>query len=244
MISSIERGDYIPNAAMFISLCERLGISLDAAFLKTKLSLGKAQEFSDHVFSLCKKHQYSSMLEYMDSPETFSLLETNTDFQIYYYYYGCGFFQVTKNELTTRHYLKMALSYTMPTDYVKSRTEVETLLVNALGLINHLMGDDQEAAKLFNLAIASIQENDSRTENLNVVHYQYGLFLRDQANYSHAIQVLLTGFDRTRAIESYFMLPEYALALVECYQKLNDNQNMKKFNTYHQVFKQLEDDLN
>lgn len=39
------------------------------------------------------------------------------------------------------------------------------------------------------------------------------------------------------------MLPEYALALVECYQALNDNQNMDKFNTYHQVFKQLEDDL-
>lgn len=147
MISSIERGDYIPNAAMFISLCDRLGISLDEAFLKTKLTLGKGQKFSDHVFNLCKKHQYSAMLEYMDSPDIFSLLETNTDFQTYYYYYGCGFFQVTHNELTTRHYLKMALSYTMPKEYVQPRTEVETLLLNALGFINHLMNDDQEAAK-------------------------------------------------------------------------------------------------
>lgn len=32
MISAIEKGDYLPNAAIFIALCKRLGLSVDKSF--------------------------------------------------------------------------------------------------------------------------------------------------------------------------------------------------------------------
>ncbi|WP_271295116.1 helix-turn-helix domain-containing protein [Weissella confusa] len=42
MISSIERGDYLPNAALFMKLCIRLNISLDQSFLSSELPIGSA----------------------------------------------------------------------------------------------------------------------------------------------------------------------------------------------------------
>ena len=39
MVSSIERGDYIPNAVLFMQLCGRLNISLDDSFLKEELKM-------------------------------------------------------------------------------------------------------------------------------------------------------------------------------------------------------------
>ncbi|RVU71152.1 MULTISPECIES: helix-turn-helix domain-containing protein [Lactobacillus] len=37
MISSIEHGEYIPNTAIFLALCNRLNLSIDQNFLKEKL---------------------------------------------------------------------------------------------------------------------------------------------------------------------------------------------------------------
>lgn len=236
-ISSIEKGNYLPNASMFIELCRRLEISLDHEFLQTSLQFGLQAQFSKHVFNLCKQHQYAEMLEYLDSPAVINGLTNNHDFQVYYYYYGCAYFRVTGDELLTRHYLKMALAYTMAGQVKQPQNEIELLLINSLALISHRLGDDEQASELFKLAITALNSYDFQRENLNVVNYQYGLFLIDQQQYETAAQVLQAGIDWVHQLESYFMLPEYALALVKCYDVLRDDEKRDKYQAYQLIFK-------
>ncbi len=43
--------------------------------------------------------------------------------------------------------------------------------------------------------------------------------------------------NRVHQLESYFMLPEYALALVKCYDVLRDDEKRDKYQAYQLIFK-------
>lgn len=239
MISSIEKGSYIPNAAMFIDLCNRLGISIDKAFLNDKIDFGTHSKFASHIFKLCKKHQYAKMIEYMDDDAIFNSLESDEDFQIYYYYYGCGLYQLTKNPIMARRYLRMAATFTLDKSLENPKTEVELLVVNALGVIACKLGDREKALHLFNIANVALLTLKSKKENLNVINFQHGVCLYNFGKYDQALEILLQGYDRVRSIESYFMLPDYAMYIMKCYDKLGIVDRAKEYKTYYDAYKEL-----
>lgn len=238
MISSIERGDYLPNAALFMQLCVRLNISLDDSFLKSELKIG-SDSLASEIFAFCKKHKYAEMISYMDQDSVIDQLKSDKDYQTYYYYYGCGVYQLYQDALSAKRYLKMAASYTLRDHSQIPKNEIELLLVNALGVVEAKIGNKESAYKYFELAHQNSSVIQSKSENLNVIDYQYGyaLFLDDR--FMEALNILLSGFDRVMHIESYFMLPEYALLIMNCYEKLGNESEANRYKAKFEVFRYL-----
>ncbi|WP_343109477.1 helix-turn-helix transcriptional regulator [Weissella cibaria] len=238
MISSIERGDYIPNAILFMQLCGRLNISLDDSFLKEELKMG-SRKLGGQIFDLCKKHRYAEMIAFMDQPTVIDDLSSNEDYQTYYYYYGCGVYQLYHDAISAKRYLKMAFMYASHTKKTEPRSEIDMLVMNALGVIEAKLGNMESAYQYLKVSHkAAMLMQDSR-ENINVVGYQYGYALFLDERYQEALKVLLPAFDRVMEMESYFMLPEYALLIMNCYKQLGNDRVADKYKAQFEVFKDL-----
>lgn len=237
MISSIEKGEYLPNAAIFLQLCARLEISIDEEFLHENLR-ESPKKFSQIAFEMCKQHDYAGMLKYLDRKEVINSLNQDADFQVYYYYYACGIFRVSQDLNQTTRYVKMALAYTMPAKIKHPKTEVEILLVNALALLQHLQNNHEKAQDLFEIVNQALERMENPRENLNVVDYQYGNFLYNQGKTREAIAVLQQGFLKLKQNQSYFMLAEYALLLMKCYEKIGDENQSQKYQQILEVFEE------
>lgn len=226
MISSIEHGDYIPNTAIFLAICSKLNLSVDKSFLKEKLNFSNNIKLSDTAFKLCKEHQYTELIKYLDQQNIIASLNTNLDFQIYYYYYGCSVYQISHDLLACKHYFKIALTYSMNSNYLQPRTPIELLLLNSLGVSYAELKRDNKADMLFktvNKFYSKCQNADS--ENLNVIQYQQASIYFEQEKYQLALDLLLSGLTRLNRLNSTFMLSNYSSKILECYGQLKKSSN-------------------
>lgn len=96
VISSIESGYDMPNVFLFYQICKKLDLPLTDSFIQEILGFDRSNKFAEHVFQLCKNHQYDEIIEYMDSSKILDDLESDRDFQTYYYYYACALYQTKK----------------------------------------------------------------------------------------------------------------------------------------------------
>ncbi|MBA1394052.1 hypothetical protein EQ500_09300 [Lactobacillus sp. XV13L] len=147
-------------------------------------------------------------------------LNSDLDFQTYYYYYGCAVYQVECNLRDCQHYFELALSYTMNANQPAPRNPVELLLVNTLGFIYAQQKRTAEAFSLFKIVNAALLKIDAQTENLNVIHFQQGKIHFELKQYDQALDTLLTGLKRINQLGSTFMVNNYALLILDCYQHL------------------------
>lgn len=239
MVSSIERGTYVPNVILFGQLCSKLGITVSNQFLGKELSMNQHHDFSQHVFILCKNHQYAELIDYMDNSGVLDTLESDRDIQSFYYYYGCGIYQLSHAVKEAKRYLQLAAHVTLKEPF-KPKTEIEILLINALAVMDYDLHLEAEAMKLFNTAYLAFQAEPKSFENLNVICYQYGYALYHQKAYQAALDKFLIGFDDVVEKESFFMLPEYALALTNTYEKLGNNNEAKRFQLNYQAFNDIQ----
>ncbi|NVY96939.1 helix-turn-helix transcriptional regulator [Lactobacillus sp. DCY120] len=238
LISSLEKGEYLPNTAVLIQLCQRLQVSLDQNFLNTKLPFQEAA-LASKVFTLCKERRYREMLQFLDRPATMISLTAASDFQIYYYYYACATYQAIHNLATSQRYLKMALSYTKLTSQAIPQTEIEILIVNALATIKAQLEESKRSQVLFKKSQTGLEKLADPAENLNVINYYYGIFLMNLGDFLAAQRTLITGFDQVVRGESYFMLADYALSLVDCYQHLGRLDQAAQYQQRYEVFHNL-----
>ncbi|UQS82257.1 helix-turn-helix domain-containing protein [Bombilactobacillus folatiphilus] len=237
MVSSIEHGSYIPNALLFLKLCHRLNIHLDDSFLKSELILNSSATFSKDIFALCKQHKYAEMLSYLNEESVLDSLNTTNDLQTYYYYYGCAIYQLKHSAVEAKRYFQIASLYSHDQGKKRSKpAEVEILILNATAVVEMQLGHTQKALGQFTEARQNLDLSHNSSENLNVIDYQYGLALYKLEKYPDALAVLLAGYDRIRQIESYFMLPEYALMIMNCYQHLGNNTEVAKYKAHYDVF--------
>lgn len=226
MISSIEHGDYIPNTAIFLAICSKLNLSIDKSFLKEKLNFSNNIKLSDTAFKLCKEHKYTELIKYLDQQNIIASLNTNLDFQIYYYYYGCSVYQISHDLLACKHYFKIALTYSMNIDYLQPRTPIELLLLNSLGVIYAELKRNNKADTLFKIVNESLSKcQDSNSENLNVIQYQQASIYFKQNKFRLALNLLLSGLTRLNSIDPTFMLSNYSSKILKCYQQLKKAGN-------------------
>lgn len=235
MISSIESGRDMPNVFLFYKLCEKLDVTLTSSFLKEILNFETSSNFSEQVFHLCKNHQYKEMIEYMDSSKILDKLESNRDFQTYYYYYACALYQTKGSLHEVERYLKIAVACTLKKPYTP-KNQIEILLVNALGVVNVDFGFFEKSFDLFDIAYNAFLECKENSENLNVISYQYGVFLYKQERYLESLSVLLKGFDDVVKKETFFMLAEYSLLISKCYKHIGNNLDAKRYYDKYGVF--------
>lgn len=219
MISSIENNEYLPNAALFLALCNKLGLSVDSSFLNHELQFTYNQKLSDKLFDFCKNHQYQDLLKYIDNSQVLSSLDTDLDYQIYYYYHGCSTYQLTRDLISCKRDFKLALSYTTNLEKPNPKTEIELLLLNSLGVINAELYKKKEAQVLFNIVERRLQKINLKSENLNVIFFQQGMVSLNQCKYYEAIKKFTQGIEFLEDNNSTFMLNSYFAKITECYQK-------------------------
>lgn len=222
MISSIEHGDYIPNTAIFLALCQKLNLSIDQNFLKEKLPFNNST-LTDTAFDLCSKHKYRELIKYLSQQPIISSLNNDQDFQNYYYYYGCAVYQIEHDLLDCRHYFELAITYSMniDIDHLRPKNSIEFLLINSLGVIYAELHKTKEASRLFEIVNKQILScRDAESENLNVIRYQQGCIFLKQKDYQSALKSFAVGLDRVNNLNSTFMLNNYSAKILECYQSL------------------------
>ncbi|WP_051393821.1 helix-turn-helix domain-containing protein [Fructilactobacillus florum] len=66
MISSIEKGHYVPNSILLAQLCNKLGISIHNAMLNNFFEIGESRENTKKIENLCNNHRYEELIEFMN----------------------------------------------------------------------------------------------------------------------------------------------------------------------------------
>lgn len=238
MISSIERGIDVPNVILFTKICTRLKIKTTDQFLAHAINIHSFENLSDEIFELCKQHKYEKMITLMDASDVLDRLVSDQDIQTYYYYYSCALYQLKSHMKDAIKYLKLAAHVSMNQPY-QPKSEIEILVVNALGVLYLELGYDKNAATLFEVAYQQYMAGDVFSENGNVVLYYYGNHLYRMGKYEQALGVFLHGFDDVIMKQSYFMLAEYALGIARCYDKLGNEEKSDDYHNRHMVMSDI-----
>lgn len=243
MISSIEKGIYIPNAILLAKLCMKLNISMDNAVLSNYLEIEELKSFNTKIKTLCDSHNYKGMLQYLDDSSVIKLLYKDQDFQTYYYYYGVATFQYSHDTKLSLRYLKLAYKYTVVNNQ-KVFTPNEILILSGIAYLKVKSIDEVDGFKDFETALNYI-ENHQFThydENINILYYQYGISLYKKKQYEKAILILNMGIEWTTLNSSHYMLSDLFFALSKSYNIVNKkneyNEALSKSQVIEDIFKQ------
>lgn len=242
MISSIEKGDYIPNAILLSQICSKLNISVDNALLMNYLEIDQLNSFNKYVKKLCKAHQYEELLDYMNESDALNLIIRNEDFQTYYYYYGVATYQATSNVTLAKRYIQMALDYTYVSEvkniYV---TPTELLLFSSLGIAYTDLNKPDLALNYFDKAINYITNNKIThyDENINSIFYQYSYSLMKMNNVENAISTIISGVNFAKSFDSHYMISNMFFLLHKCYKLINNNELANDALNSHNVMDKL-----
>ncbi|WP_099974945.1 helix-turn-helix domain-containing protein [Lactobacillus terrae] len=243
MISSIEKGIYVPNAILLSRLCMRLNISMDNAVLSSYLEIGDMEGFNEKIKSLCNNHDYYGMLKYLDDSKIIDQLYKNQDFQTYYYYYAVATYQYLNDQHESLRLLNLAYQYTYSKGQ-KSFIPNEILILSVIAYIKVQSNDVTSGFKDFETVLKIVENNrfSSYNENINILYYLYGVCLYETKQYRKSIKILNEGINWTTLHSSYYMLSDLFLALSKSYNSLDNKSEaqeaISKSETIEDVFKQ------
>ncbi|MFD0897275.1 helix-turn-helix domain-containing protein [Loigolactobacillus binensis] len=232
MISSIEKGVYIPNAVLLSKICARLNISMDSALLSHYPTIDGFDQFNTTIKALCNQHNYAGMLSYLDNDGLVDRLFKDEDLQTYYYYYGVATEQHLDDTQNSLRYLRLAYNYTF-TAQRKVVTPNEILILAGIAYLETKFPHNQAGLKRgftdFKAALTLV-ENGQVTkydENSNILYYQFGLRLLETKQYTAAINIISKGITWTTTHASYYMLADLFFLLAKTHEALNDTAKAK-----------------
>lgn len=218
MLSSIEKGLYVPNAVLLAQICQKLAISMDTMVLSHYLEINQQTEFNQKIKALCDQHDYVGMLAYLDDSQIIDQLHEDQDLQTYYYYYGVATFQVSHDVIAGLRYLNMAYDYTVSRN-AQPVTSTELLISAVVAFLktetkqlDDGFGQFQNTLKLIQSHFASQYD-----ENLNIAFYLNGLAYLRTGKYVDATTVVNAGIDWTTAHHSTYMLSDLFFILAKAY---------------------------
>ncbi|MFD1418299.1 helix-turn-helix domain-containing protein [Companilactobacillus keshanensis] len=110
MLSSIEKGKYIPNSQILILLCKRLKIDMELLSLNDNYQISSINSFNKKVDDLCNNHKYTELKKFLLADETVAKINTDQQTQAYYYYLSISYLQADKNLDSFESNLKLAIS--------------------------------------------------------------------------------------------------------------------------------------
>lgn len=242
MVSSIEKGNYIPNAILLSKLCQRLNISMDNAVLSNYLEIDKLDSFNKTIKDLCNEHNYSGMLEYLGESGILNILYRNEDFQVYYYYLGVAIYQYLHNTSLSIRNLRLAYNYTQNNGKWDMMTPNEILILSGIAFLETKSNNTKSGFKNFEKAYNHVVSGKytKYDENINILYYQYGISLTEHGFLEKAIEIILDGIKWTIDHSSTYMLSELFFSLSKAYDLSNNpeesNSALIKGKTLEEIF--------
>ncbi len=108
MLSAIEHDKYIPNVALTLALCRRLGLSLETLSLAENYAISQTADLNAKLDRLCNAHEYEALLAFLQSPTTSAAIATAAQTEAYYYYLSIAEYQ-THHQSALMH-IQLALA--------------------------------------------------------------------------------------------------------------------------------------
>lgn len=226
MISSIEKGLYIPNAVLLGRICQKLNVSMGSIVLSHYLEIEGETSFNKTIKQLCDQHNYSEMLNYLNDSKILAQLSHDKDLQTYYYYYGVAIYQVNNNSKKGLLYLNMALNYTF-SPHRDVFTSTELLITSVIAFLETEKKSTVKSGfeKLQHVLVQiEARPQESYSENLNICFYLYAFSLLNKNNYELANKVANLGISWITKHKSVYMLADLFFLLAKIYSaSMNDN---------------------
>ncbi len=129
MLSSIEKGKYIPNSEILILLCKRLKIDMNQLSLNNNYQISSVEIFNNTVTHLCNNHEYFELKEFLLKKSTVESIASDNQLQAYYYYLGIAFLQ-SDNDLDQAE-VNLKLAMTNPTEHSNLTTLDRLVLISS-----------------------------------------------------------------------------------------------------------------
>lgn len=241
MLSSIEKGKYIPNSILLMQLCTKLGISLEQVSLHDNFNISDTQKFNDQLDELCNSHQYQELLNLLNQDEVIDTIDTDEQTQAYYYYLGIANFQVNDDLDTAIDNFKLSLSSTsssQPSNLLKRLTN------SSLGIIYAKLGQIKQSDDAISMSLADLAE-DAYLENQNILYYLAGLAEYYRQDLSAASRYIDAGIQFATENNSHYMLANLYHLLAVCASSATIAKNAEQYeqtltNLFSErVFKQI-----
>ncbi|WP_317913255.1 helix-turn-helix transcriptional regulator [Carnobacterium maltaromaticum] len=236
MISSIEKGIYVPNGKLLVALCERLGINSHLLVLHDHYEIGQNKDISKHAEELCSAHDYQGLYNFLQQDDVLEEIDTDEQIQAYYYYLGCSLYHV-KNQLD-----ECEDSFKLSVAEINSSKKLSTLsrlCYASLGLVNCKKGRITIMEEYLQKSYTDIA-TDIYEENGNVIFYLNAFSYFEIKNYQRAYKLVNDGIKYILKNNSHFMLANmyYLLAMISSEtEELNIEKSAKeKSETLEEIF--------
>ncbi|KRL60151.1 helix-turn-helix domain-containing protein [Latilactobacillus fuchuensis] len=222
MISSLEKGRYIPNAVLLAKICTKLHISMDRIMLSHYPEVNALASFNVMIKTLCDQHDYAGMLTYLATDGLVDRLFTDQDLQTYYYYQAIAMEQALHATQASLRDLHLAYQYTHPTQKTLM-TPTEILILASIAFLE--TKPTQPVATIesgwahFELALTALEQQPvtQYDENLNSLYYLFALRLHQSQSDSKAIAMIDQGIEWITNHHSHYMLVDLFFLLAQLY---------------------------
>lgn len=233
MLSAIEHDKYIPNVALTLALCQRLGLSLETLSLAENYAISQTPDLNAKLDHLCNSHQYKALLAFLQDPATLATITTSTQTEAYYYYLSIAEYQ-THNESAMTH-IKLALAQHVAGTPL---TALDRLCFATKAVLEVAANQTTDANHDFATAFQQL-ETTPYVPNLNILFYLHALTAYQAGDYLTCAKRIQAGIDFATAHGSHYMLANDYYLLAEAAQKLADVDTQREASQRAAIFKDL-----
>lgn len=153
VLSRIENNEEIPNVVVFMRLCERLGISASHVMLQDQRVVFQNYQIMNDLRDLFYKKQYKELYESLKDESTKRHLYLDSDWQMYYYWYGSCLYYIEGDFQEALRFLKIGLAYTYDRNQQHVTTDMEIQLISCIGRVYFDLDNREEGLAHLHLSI-------------------------------------------------------------------------------------------
>ena len=233
MLSAIENDVYIPNANLLINLANKLGVNLNEISLAKNFQTGNDVNFDKIVDQMCREHQYSQLLKFLQQSDVTAKLETTHQMQIYYYYLGVAQMQTgALKEAVSSFKLSLAEVNHLHLD------TISRLAYLGIGYICALQNRKTGAVDCIDLAFRNWDEY-SYEENQNILYYLAALIYFKLNDYQNSTAYLVDGVAFIAKHDSHYMLANCYFLMARLAQEAHHDDERLEANKRKDLFTEL-----
>lgn len=233
MLSAIEHDKYVPNVALTLALCRRLGLSLETLSLAENYAISQTADLNAKLDRLCNAHEYEALLAFLQSPTTSAAIATAAQTEAYYYYLSIAEYQ-THHQSALMH-IQLALAQRSAGTPL---TVLDRLSFATKAVIEATAGQKKAADRDFSTAFEEL-ETTAYAPNLNSLFYLHAYTAYKAGDYLACANQLQAGIDFATAHGSHYMLANDYYLLASAAQKLKNADTQREASQRAVIFKEL-----
>ncbi|PTM22977.1 XRE family transcriptional regulator [Lactobacillus sp. PFC-70] len=209
MISGLENGKYVPNAALLLALAQRLNIDVNSISLARGYLVSHEPKINATCHQLCNGHRYAELGKFLRQQTVLDNLESAVQTQAYYYYLAVSQYHARDFDSALAS-LKLAMAEAN----LSHLSTLSRLCLISVALVCSEKGHWSQALTALNSAISDLK-TVAYEENLHVLYYLSALIYFKHGEVERAFLTITDGITLIVAHDSHYMLANCYFLLAE-----------------------------